>query len=234
MISYIAIFLSLVTIILLGILLYRFKKLFSSEKILEKTKAYMDKMIKDLDTQTIRDMDLLNEHSRRINELLRDVDAQMERYNQATERLRNMIAEAEKSTKGTNKPVIYQTNKNVAAIPTASSRNKKLVENAYKNVKPDDAFQVVKKSSQQSLFDDVPEESSIIKDETIITPEGAALKEVPLIVTRIYDDERINSTKELSLNERVKMLYEAGHGAEEIATELSCSVTEVMLIIELL
>lgn len=233
MVSYFSIFLSLVTIILLAVLLIRFKKLFTTEKILEKTKAYMDRMIADLNNQTRRDMDLINESDRRTRELLKEAETYMEKFNEATERLRNMIAETEKVTKGANKPVIYQTNKNVAQIPTARSRSRKTVENAYKKVNPDDAFNVTKKSAQQSLFDEVPEEKSIIKDETLVTPDGAAVKEVPLIITKIYDDEKINPQKELSLNEHVKMLYAAGHSAKEIAAELSCSITEVQLIIDM-
>jgi len=234
MASYIAIFLSLVTITLLAVLLIRFKKLFTADKILEKTKSYMDKMIVDMNNNARRDMDLLNESNRRTRELMIEVDQQMDRFNEATERLRNMIAEAEKVSSGSNKPVIYQTNKNVAQIPAVGNRNKKNVENAYKKLNPDAAFQITKKDGQQSLFDEEPEKSSIIKDETIVTPDGAAVKEVPLIITKIYDDEKINTKKELTLTEHVKMLYDAGHEAKEIAAELSCSITEVQLIIDML
>ena len=78
MVSYFSIFLSLVTIILLAVLLIRFKKLFTTEKILEKTKAYMDRMIADLNNQTRRDMDLINESDRRTRELLKEAETHME------------------------------------------------------------------------------------------------------------------------------------------------------------
>lgn len=106
---------------------------------------------------------------------------------------------------------------------------------AYSKFSPDDSFKINNKIHQNSLFDDEVEQKSILKDETLITPDGAALKEVPLIITKIYDDEKIKTgEKEKNLNEKVQMLYDAGHGVEEIAAELSCSITEVQLIIDML
>jgi len=102
---YISIFLNLLTISILVILLIRFKKLFSTQHILEKTQNYMNKMITDLNNQANRDLDLINDSKTGLQDLLRKSENQMEKFNQATDRLRNMIAEAEKTASG-SKPVI--------------------------------------------------------------------------------------------------------------------------------
>lgn len=239
--SYIAIFLCIVAIILFSVILFRFKKLFSTEHILEKTKKYMENMINDINTNANRDMELMNESSKRMRSLLKDADLQTQRFNEAAERLKNLIGEAEKHTKNHSKPQIYQTNKNVSDIPSIAKAKKTSHSNvmaikAYSKVSPEDAFKINKNQPQNSLFDEVSEEKSILKDETLVTPDGAALKEVPLIITKVYDDEKIKTVeeKEKNLNEKVQMLYDAGHGVEEIATELSCSVTEVQFIIDML
>lgn len=239
MISYIAIFLSLISVIIFFIILIRFKKLFSTEHILEKTKKYMENMINDINTNANRDMELMNESSKRMRSLLRDADFQISKFNEASERLKNILSEVEKFSNGKSKPQIYQTNKNISEIPAIAKKNvssKSMAAKAYSNFSPDDSFKVNNKIYQNSLFDDEPEQKSILKDETLITSDGAALKEVPLIITKVYDDEKIKTTedKEKNLNEKVQMLYDAGHGVEEIATELSCSITEVQLIIDML
>ncbi len=194
-------------------------------------------MISDINNNANRDMELMNESSKRMRSLLKDADLQTQRFNEAAERLKNLIGEAEKHTKTHSKPQIYQTNKNVSDIPSIAKTKKNSHSNAmaikaYSKVSPDDSFKITQ--TQNSLFDEVSEEKSILKDETLVTPDGAALKEVPLIITKVYDDEKIKTTEEKNLNEKVQMLYDAGHGVEEIATELSCSVTEVQFIIDML
>lgn len=240
MISYIAIFLSLVSVIIFFIILIRFKKLFSTEHILEKTKKYMENMINDINTNANRDMELMNESSKRMRSLLRDADLQISKFNEASERLKSILFEVEKISNGRGKPQIYQTNKNISEIPSIATAkknaaSKSMAAKAYSKFSPDDSFKINNKIHQNSLFDDEVEQKSILKDETLITPDGAALKEVPLIITKIYDDEKIKTgEKEKNLNEKVQMLYDAGHGVEEIAAELSCSITEVQLIIDML
>lgn len=236
MTAYIAIFLSLLNLVFLLVLLIRFKKLFSTEKILEKTKAYMDKMVANINSTAHMDMELINDSTKRIREQLKAADIQMDRFNEASDRLRQMIAETDKITKNNQKSVIYQTNKNVENIPSVA-HSKSAAQKAYQKINPDAAYKVNKMPyEQKSLFDEEPESKSILTDETLVTKDGAAIKEVPLIITKVYDDEITNNDKmeEKNLNEKVKMLYDAGHEAKEIATELSCSITEVQFIIDML
>lgn len=254
MASYIAIFLSLACILLLSIILIKFKKLFSTEKIIEKTQAYMEKMVKDLNKNAKIDMDLMNEASARMRALLAESEQKMVYYNEATERLRNMIAEVERLSDKSIEPSApnqrlqisritsgYEENKNVSSLKTVSQLNKEIVAEKYKSnkISPEDSFSVI--NNQPSLFD-ADQTKSILKDETNITSDGAAYKEVPLIITNIYEDQPVHRESEVarlqvsekqSMVSKVQEYLNQGLTVEQIAAELSCSVTEVQLIIDI-
>ena len=85
------------------IILFKFKKLFSTDSIIEKTRDRMNKLIADINRNANNDIELLNESTRRIRVLLKDADEKMQSFNEATERLREMIAETEKLSKKSRK-----------------------------------------------------------------------------------------------------------------------------------
>jgi hypothetical protein len=254
--SAIAIFLSLITITLLLIFLIRFKKIFSTDNIIEKTRLYMDRMIKDINNQSNRDLELVKESSNRLKALLNESEHKMELFREATNRLRDMIAEAERLNQiaGT----AYVENKNLSGIkpirkPSSSRRSYERIT----DIDPDAAYEI-NKPQQRSLFDSDEEEQahlaaqkSILNDETTVTQDGAAYKKVPLIITDVYDEgpklhsksdnykppkpvytEPVDFSKS-NFSNRVWNLFNSGYQVEQIATELSCSVTEVQLIIDM-
>ena len=61
MAAYIALFISLVSLILMIVILIRFKKLFSTDAIIDKTKSQMNRVIMDVNNNTNRDIELINE-----------------------------------------------------------------------------------------------------------------------------------------------------------------------------
>ena len=211
-----------VNLILWAILLIRFKKLFSTDKIVEKTEQQLNHLIKEIDMAADRDTYLAKETSKRIKNEIENAERKMELFQEATNRLRDMIAEADKINKGqkyTIKPA----------------------------VDPDTAYEINiqnKKPEQGNLFEqsndtysNVQTQNSIQKNETIVTPEGAALHEIPLIITKVYDEKETKMTeaekrKQLSLN--VRRLFSEGLSADEISQKLNCSITEVQFIIDLL
>lgn len=216
MLSVIAIILSSISIILMIIILIKFKKLFSTESIIEKTKAQMNRVIIDVNNNANRDIELINDSSKRLRALLNDADRKMEMFKEATQRLRDMIAETENnSKKNQNKPNIY--------------------------IDPDAAYSVninKQPERQQSLFEEenVEKPKSVLKDETIVRPDGTAYKEVPFIITKVYDDKKINenTTSNKPIEEKVRKLFNQGMQVDEIATELSCSISEIQFIIDML
>ena len=211
-----------VNLILWAILLIRFKRIFSTDKIVEKTEQQLNHLIKEIDMAADRDTYLAKETSKRIKNEIEEAERKMELFQEATNRLRDMIAEADKINKGqkyTIKPV----------------------------VDPDSAYEINvsnKKPEQGNLFEqnndtysDIKKSKPVQKNETIVTPDGAAYQEVPLIITKVYDDEPKKMTeaekrKQLSMN--VRRLFSDGLTADEISQKLNCSITEVQFIIDLL
>ena len=203
-------------------MLVRFKRLFSTDKIIEKTEQKLNHLIKEIDMAADRDTYLARETSKRIKNQIEEAESKMELFKEATSRLRDMIAEADKINKG----------------------QKYTIQPA---IDPESAYEINvsnKKPEQGNLFEhnndtysDLRNKKSIQKNETIVTSDGAAIQEVPLIITKVYDDQPNKMTeaekkKNLSLN--VRRLFSEGMSADEISKKLNCSITEVQFIIDLL
>ncbi|MBO4628611.1 MAG: hypothetical protein J5687_01540 [Treponema sp.] len=196
-----------VNLILWAILLIRFKRLFSTDKIVEKTEQQLNHLIKEIDMAADRDTYLAKETSKRIKNQIEEAEQKMELFNQATNRLRDMIAEADKINKG------QKYNIQPAVDPEAA------YELNIKNKKPE----------QGNLFEQ--------NNETIVTPDGAAYQEVPLIITKVYDDQPnilSEAERKKNMTATVQKLFAQGYSADEISQKLNCSITEVQFIIDLL
>ncbi|MBR1639732.1 MAG: hypothetical protein IJ688_10145 [Treponema sp.] len=225
--AYIAIILSVINIILLLYIIIRFKKLFSTDGIIEKTKSQMNKVIADINNNADRDIKLVNETSRRIKALMNDADKKMDQFRQASELLKNTIAEADSAVRKNGRKTIYVQNERLAAITPVGNPN------AYVN--PSAAYAA---NTQQSLFEEentVQPSIADSADEINVREDGAAYKQVPLFVTKVYEDKPLgeDSKNSKSINKKVEKLYEQGYKIEEIAAQLSCSISEVQFIIDL-
>lgn len=252
MAAYIALFIALVSLILMVVILIRFKKLFSTDAIIDKTKKQMNRVIMDVNNNASRDMELINESTKRLRALLNEADKKMENFREATQILRNVIAEAEKLSPERKENPVFVENKNIEKKSTY--------------VDPDAAYRVTDKgpAKQGTLFDD----NDLLKDETIVTPDGAAFKEVPVIAAKVYDEKpgaagraagagaqgsagagstsgisNAGASKVISfgsvktdkpLKEKVERLFNQGMQVDAIAEELSCPATEVQFIIDML
>lgn len=211
----------IINVILWAVFLIRFKRLFSTDQIIEKTEQKVNHFIKEIDMAADRDTYLAKETTKRIQNKLDEADRKMELFQEATNRLRDMIAEADKINKGQKysfKPV----------------------------VDPDSAYEITlknKKPEQGNLFENTdtyskyPKTKSIQKEETVVTPDGTAYREIPLIITKVLDDEPHKLTdeeKKKKLPELVRKMFKDGASTEEIAANLNCSITEVQFIIDLM
>lgn len=242
-----------INIILWIVFFIRFKKIFSTDKIIDETRMQMNQLIKDIDSATDRNMYLVREGKNTIDKVLKDADDYMQKFSEASMRLKNMIAETEKQNQKINKPTSVLDEYNKPKLTRKTLTNPQIEtylknSQSIKKTDPESSYEVVS-NSQPDLFT-ASNVTSVLKDETIITKEGAAYKEVPLIITDVYDekledknfdDEKIivqnsiqQNYKENSLQQKVKQLYEQDYTSEQIAQQLSCSITEVDFIIDML
>ena len=194
-------------LILWAVFFIRFKKIFSTDKIVEKTEQQLNHLIKEIDMAADRDTYLAKETSKRIKNEIEEAERKMELFQEATNRLRDMIAEADKINK------VQKYTIKPAVDPDAA------YELNIKNKKPE----------QGNLFEQ--------NNETIVTPDGAALHEIPLVITKVYDENQNGLTeaeKKKNMTHKVQRLFAEGYSAEDIAKKLDCSITEVQFIIDLL
>lgn len=243
--TYLIFFLTLFNIVCWIIFFIRFKKIFSTDKIIEKTKNQMNKLVQDIDNVTDRDLYVVRESSKALRALLADADKKMAEFSQASQRLRDMIAESEKNKKSSysfkkeeKKEPIRRTSLTNAQI-NSYLKNQKMTASQKAS---ETSFEVTN-AVQGELFEN--QTSSVLKDETTITSDGTAYKEVPLIITEVYNDQRVDedsvqnfsnieNNEPKTLREKVIKLYNEGYKNEEIANALSCSRTEVDFIIGML
>lgn len=197
MVAYISLFFSLISLFLLVILLIRFKKLFSTEKILEKITQYMEKRLTEINSVTSRDLDLLRSSSENIHNLLNESEEVMKKYQEATNRLRKVIAQSEKSDFN----ILKNKNKDSDLILELKQKTKN------------------EKKSENSFYTDLLKKPVIVKSNE--TPPASKN------YINIEEDKRSPITK------KIIKLHERGLSIEEISEQLSCSISEVQLVIEL-
>ena len=229
------------------IFLIRFKKLFSTDKVVEKTADKINKMIKSIDEATERDLYLCGEADKRINQSIEETQKKLELFKEASQRLKDMIAEADRINKISNQSSsLFQDFNKINNKAINKNVNEYLKNKAAPKIKtdisPDSAYELTS-SNQPDLFsEDNSSSKSAWKDETILTPDGAAYKEVPLVITKVYDDEYVTSDEhpqpqlenaKRNLTRKIRQLLEQDYSVEQIASELSCSETEVEMIIDM-
>lgn len=196
----------IINLILWAVFLIRFKRLFSTDQIIEKTEQKVNHFIKEIDMAADRDTYLAKETTKRIQNMLDDADRKMELFKEATNRLRDMIAEADKINKGQKysfKPVVESDSAYEINIKNSKPEQGNLFEN-NENVETQD----------RGNSHEIP---------LIIT------KVVDNQPHKLTDEEKKKKMPEL-----VRKMFREGVPAEEIAANLNCSITEVQFIIDML
>ena len=196
----------IINLILWAVFLIRFKRLFSTDQIIEKTEQKVNHFIKEIDMAADRDTYLAKETTKRIQNMLDDADRKMELFKEATNRLRDMIAEADKINKGQKysfKPVVESDSAYEINIKNSKPEQGNLFEN-NENVETQD----------RGNSHEIP---LIITNVVDNQPH------------KLTDEEKKKKMPEL-----VRKMFREGVPAEEIAANLNCSITEVQFIIDML
>lgn len=246
MAAYIAIILSLMSIVLFSIVLIKFRKLFSTESIIEKTKTQMNKLISDINKNANMDLDLINESSRRIRGLLKDADLKIAEFKEASDMLRSLLSLVdEKSRPGIKNNPFYFDAKNPPKlkddIKIPSSEVKKSPISDL-HVRSGSAFSYkvnAYKSSQQSLF----EEDENLSENLNLDIKNNINNEVKEIdkednhdfgLPKIINKIKVVDEEDKPLSYKVEKLYRQGMSPEQIVDKLKCSMGEVHFIISMI
>ena len=202
----------------------RFKRLFSADDVIEKTKAEMDNMIRDINNNTVRAIDIIDDRTKRLKRLIEEADKRI------------ALAQSEEAKKKSLSALRDMLDKKT--VPEASRR----AANTYKKnaprsrPAPDASYAVTGEGEaltemQHSLFDDKREEVHT-KAEMNVMGDGTSYAKVPVIKPDVYFSETPVVPKK-NFTKQVLEMSEMGLTIEQIAKQLSCSKTEVQMILDM-
>ena len=205
------------------VFLKNFKKLFTTEDIIESTKAEVNKILIDFNRNTERNITVYDNASAKLKAL-----------NAETEKKIKMLTEMEKSSLGAsvlnakvsqsvgrNNSVsrrvseAYEKNKSKRNSPVAETETVVLTLNGEKAI-----------SEERTLFDEEPKNQKL--DITVLD-DGSSYKEIPVVVPPVYVPEGpvIKNVNKNDIKEKILQLFDEGFDPDLIATQLGCSTTEV-------
>ena len=202
----------------------RFKRLFSADDVIEKARTEMDRMIRDINNNTVRAIDIIDDRTKRLKRLIEEADKRI------------ALAQSEEAKKKSLSALRDMLDKKT--VPEASRR----AANTYKKntprsrPAPDASYAVtgegdVFAETQHSLFDDKREEVHT-KAEMNVMGDGTSYAKVPVIKPDVYFSETPVVPKK-NFTKQVLEMSEMGLTIEQIAKQLSCSKTEVQMILDM-
>ena len=202
----------------------RFKRLFSADDVIEKARTEMDRMIRDINNHTVRAIDIIDDRTKQLKRLIEEADRRI------------ALAQSEEAKKESLSALRDTLEKKT--VPEVSRR----AANTYKkNVprsrpSPDASYAVTGEGEalsemQHSLFDDKQKEVST-KAEMNVMDDGTSYAKVPVIKPDVYFSETPVVPKK-NFTKQVLEMSEMGLTIEQIAKQLSCSKTEVQMILDM-
>ena len=202
----------------------RFKRLFSADDVIEKARTEMDRMIRDINNHTVRAIDIIDDRTKQLKRLIEEADRRI------------ALAQSEEAKKESLSALRDTLEKKT--VPEVSRR----AANTYKkNVprsrpSPDASYAITGEGEalsemQHSLFDDKQKEVST-KAEVNVMGDGTSYAKVPVIKPDVYFSETPVVPKK-NFTKQVLEMSEMGLTIEQIAKQLSCSKTEVQMILDM-
>lgn len=205
MIAYISLFISIICLILLTVLLIRIKKIFSTQNIMKKVEALMNKRITEINRITFEDTQIVKESSKTIRNLIAKTDEDIKKYQEAAARLRNLLHQAEETENLNN-------SETKSIIPEAEDyvyKNSTMVENINKD------------------------SSSIVSYRHLMKNKVTRIEEKKEFNAASSDFITFSKPKKNDFSSKIKKMSDAGYSVDEIADNLGCSITEVQYVLDL-
>lgn len=211
----------IINIILWIVFLVKFKKLFSTDEIIAETRTEMNNMIMDMNRNTERDINLIDDRTQKLKLVIAEADRHI------------ALARAEEEKRAS----VHELHNAVNRAPAAERR----AADTYKRAsaaKPraEAAYEVTDTGIraagvQKSLFDENAK-TSATQTEVVVQEDGTAYAEVPVITPKVFFSETPVTPKK-DFNKQVTDLAAAGLTVEQIAKKLSCSLSEVQMVLDM-
>lgn len=238
MILFLSITFTLLNLILWCVLWIRYRKLFSPDDVIERARSEMEHMISDMDRITSRDIDLFNDMEKRLRALIAETDkhikiAEVEKMNEASAQI--LREEVNRSVqKSETYKHISQMEQRAFDVYKASGAN----ESTYM-LTPEGFAHQARQPVQGNLFasetiQDTEQSQQIDTSmRVVVSQDGAAVGQVPVVSPKVFFTDTPAPAPKKSFDDSVLSLYAQGFSVEDISRELSCSITEVELVLEL-
>ena len=207
----------ILNIILWIVFLVNYKKLFSTDDVISKTRAAMNNMITDINRNAERDINLLDDRMQKLRLLIAEADRHI------------ALARAEEEKLASVQELRSAVNKTPAVEKRAEDTYRRT--SAMVKPRPEAAYEVTDTGVhaagiQKNLFDEsIKTGESAAADETAVT-------EVPVITPKVFFSETPVVPKK-DFTGQVTDLAAAGLTVEQIAKELSCSLSEVQMVLDM-
>jgi len=213
-----------INIVLWSVFIVRFKRLFSADDVIEKARAEMDNMIRDINNNTVRAIDIIDDRTKQLKRLIEEADRKI------------ALARSEEAKK-----ISVSALRDTLEKKTVPEASRRAADTYKKNAprsrpSPDASYAVTGEAEalaemQHSLFDDT-RTSVRTKAEMNVTDDGASYAKVPVIKPDVYFSETPIVPKK-NFTKQVLEMSEMGLSIEQIAKRLSCSKTEVQMILDM-
>lgn len=208
------------------VFLRNFKKLFTTEDVIESTKAQVNNILKNFDRDTERNLSLIDNACARLKALNAEAEKKIKLMNEMESR---SLGVSELKTK-VNSALGHSSSSSRKAV---DAYTKEKSHTTRKSLKEDDSVMLTLsgenavQDDQKTLFDEEPKHQKL--DITVLE-DGTSYKEIPVVTPQVFVPETpVQNFKKNEIRENIVKLFDQGYDMEIIAKELGCSSTEVQL-----
>lgn len=221
----------------------KFRKLFSTEDIVASTRDQVERLISDMNNNTARDINLIEDRIKQLKAVVAEADKHIEVARREIESQNAALSYKQKiDSVVQNRPVSSQKVASQNLVAQQYLKNKDI----SVGLQGSNRYELTDQGSKQVQQVPQPQgdlfaQAELESKQQIVSPsgttftvesDGSSYAQVPVIGGNVsYTDEPIVPAKKFP--EMVHDLYLAGHSVEEIARELNRSTTEVQMSLEM-
>lgn len=212
----------ILNIVLWIIFLVKFKKLFSTDDVISKTRSEMNNMIMDMNRNTERDINLIDDRTQKLKLVIAEADRHI------------ALARAEEEKRASVQELRTAVNRTPSVEKRAVDTYKRA--SGGEKPQPEAAYEVTDTGIraagvQKSLFDENVKAVDT-QAKVVVQEDGTAYAEVPVITPKVFFSETPVTPKK-DFNKQVTEFAAAGLTVEQIAKKLSCSLSEVQMVLDM-
>lgn len=207
----------------------RFKHLFSTEGLVEETRAEINRIIKDINSNTWQAVNLIDGKIRQLQTAAADIDEHIEKAKKLLKSKEFKAVEKQSLKAGIEK------------IESLASESRGIIQRtSSKTFDPGNRAYEVLQQGMPDLFDDLPQSNSggnfpTSGGEVVVRNDGASYAKVPVVEMKEVEESSSNQEHEEKTDfpTKVRALNNEGKSLSEIASILGCSPVEVELVLNI-